>query len=123
MRTASVTATITGSGPERWVHSDVSIRPGIPRFAIHGVCKDAAVEIRHMVRSAFDKAGRSMPTGTITAEMDFTVPFEGIPELSITLATAILLASEQISPEMMEGALLKRTDNEIIRLASSLAVP
>lgn len=120
MKTASITATIAGSGPERWVHADVAIRPGMPRFAIHGVCKDAAVEIRHMVKSAFDKAGKSMPSGTITADMDFAVPFEGIPELSITLAIAILLASEQIAFEQLSGVALK-SGRESIAICSNAA--
>lgn len=123
MQAASVTATITGSGPERWVHADVTIRPGIPQFAIHGITKDAAIKVRHMVRSSFEKAGKSMPSGTITADMDFELPFEGIPELSITLATAMLLASKQISPDALNNVALMRNGQERILLSPTLAVP
>lgn len=117
MRSASITATITGNGPERWIRADVTVRPGIPQFAIHGVCEATAVEMRRITKAALEKRGYSLPSLSITADVDLAVPFEGIVEISFTLAIALLVATEQIVQDSLaEKALAPSSAGECIHL-------
>lgn len=113
MKSASITTTIIGNGPKRWIHADVTIRPGIPQFAIRGVCKATAIEMRRLVIGALIKRGYSIPFCSITADMDFAVPFEGIAEISFALAAAILAASGQIDVQQLAGIAISENNEEV----------
>lgn len=64
--------------------------------------------------------GYVLPSETIAADLNFATPFEGIPELSITLAIALLDATKQIAPDSLSDVtLVSNLAPERIRLRAA----
>jgi magnesium chelatase family protein len=95
------TFTIEGLQTRR-VTVEVDVRRGLPAFAIVGLADAAVREARERVQAAILNSGFEFPPRRITANLaPGDVPKAG-PGLDLALACAVLAASGQLSPRLLD---------------------
>lgn len=109
----------------RPVTVEVDIRPGLPGFTIVGLADAAVREARDRVHAAILNSGFQFPARRITANLaPADVPKIG-PGLDLALACAVLAASGQISPDLLDSHALfgeLSLDGEVRGCHGTLAV-
>ncbi len=109
----------------RHVVVEVNVRRGLPSFTIVGLADAAVREARERVRTAILNSGFDFPAKRITANLaPSDVPKAGAA-LDLSLACALLAASEQLSRERLEShALLGELalDGSVRRSRGTLAI-
>lgn len=85
------------------VEVEVDVSPGLPAFNIVGLPDAAVSEAKERVRAAIRNSGYDFPSRRITVNLaPADIRKEG-PALDLPIALGILAATEQISPELLEG--------------------
>jgi magnesium chelatase family protein len=96
------TFTIDGVQPRQvWV--EVDIRTGLPSFTIVGLGDTAVRESRDRIRAAILNSGFRFPDRRITANLAPASLRKAGPGFDAALALALLVASEQLPAEGLEG--------------------
>jgi magnesium chelatase family protein len=86
----------------RRVTVEVDIRPGLPAFSVVGLADTSIREARERVHAAVLNSGFAFPARRITANLaPADLPKVG-PGLDLALACALLAASEQLPPRLLE---------------------
>jgi magnesium chelatase family protein len=100
-----VTLAVDGVEARRvWVEAD--IRLGLPTFTIVGLADKAVREARERVRAALINSGFEFPQKRITVNLAPASLRKIGPGFDLPLAIALLVASEQLRPEALEGCSL-----------------
>jgi magnesium chelatase family protein len=107
-----------------WVEAD--IRQGLPAFTIVGLADKAIREARERVRSAVTNSGHVFPNLRITVNLAPAYLRKIGPGFDLPLAMAILVASEQLDPAVVDdcaivGELSLTGDVRAIRGALAIA--
>ena len=84
-----------------WVEAD--IRLGLPGFTIVGLADKAVREARERVRAAIVNSGHEFPQKRITVNLAPAYLRKMGPGFDLPLAIAILVASDQLEADMVEG--------------------
>ena len=84
-----------------WVEAD--IRLGLPAFTIVGLADKAVREARERVRAAIVNSGHEFPSKRITVNLAPAYLRKIGPGFDLPLAIAILVASDQLEPDAVEG--------------------
>src|SRR5947207_12065568 len=87
-----------------WVECD--IRQGLPTFTVVGLADKAVREARERVRAALVNSGFEFPQKRLTVNLAPASLRKVGPGFDLPLAVALLVASEQLSPEALEGCAL-----------------
>jgi magnesium chelatase family protein len=88
----------------REVGVEVDVRGGLPSFTIVGLPDAAVRESRERVRAALVNSGFEFPQKRITVNLaPANLPKAG-PGFDLAIAAGVLVASEQLSPELVGGA-------------------
>jgi magnesium chelatase family protein len=96
------TFAIDGVQPRQvWV--EVDIRTGLPSFTIVGLGDTAVRESRDRIRAAILNSGFRFPDRRITANLAPASLRKAGPGFDAALALAVLVASEQLPAEGLEG--------------------
>ena len=97
-----ITSRSTASTPARvWVEAD--IRQGLPAFTVVGLADKAVREARERVRAAMVNSGYEFPLRRITVNLAPAYLRKVGPAFDLPLAVALLVASDQLEPEAIEG--------------------
>jgi magnesium chelatase family protein len=100
-----ITFAISGvEGRRVWVELD--IRQGLPAFTIVGLADKAVREARERVRSAIVNSGFAFPLQRITVNLAPASVRKVGPGFDLPLAVALLVASEQLGTEAVDGCAL-----------------
>ncbi len=98
-----ITFAIDGVESRRvWVEADIR-SSGLPAFTIVGLADKAIREARERVRSAMTNSGHTFPQGRITVNLAPAYLRKIGPGFDLPLAVALLVASEQLEAEAIEG--------------------
>ena len=84
-----------------WVEAD--IRLGLPAFTVVGLADKAVREARERVRAAMVNSGYEFPLRRITVNLAPAYLRKVGPAFDLPLAVALLVASDQLEPEAIEG--------------------
>lgn len=95
------TFAIDGVEPQR-VSVEVDIRPGLPAFTIVGLGDAAVRESRERIRAAIGNCGLEFPQRRITANLAPASLRKAGPGFDAALALAVLAASGQLAPNLLE---------------------
>jgi magnesium chelatase family protein len=87
----------------RPVAVEVHVTTGLPGFAIVGLPDTACRESRDRVRAAITSAGLNWPQKKITVNLAPSGVRKGGAGLDLAIAVGLLVASEQLAPELVEG--------------------
>ena len=94
-------------GVEAWpVLVEVVISNGIPSFSIVGMADATILESRERVKAALRASGFSMPTDKIVVNLAPGALRKTGSGFDLPIALGILVASGQINPELVSGALV-----------------
>jgi magnesium chelatase family protein len=85
------------------VRVEVDVRSGLPSFALSGLPDAAVRESRERVRAALSNTGFKFPLERITANLAPADLRKAGPGFDLAIAAALLIASEQLSPEALAG--------------------
>ncbi|MBA2516029.1 MAG: YifB family Mg chelatase-like AAA ATPase [Solirubrobacterales bacterium] len=97
-----LTFTLDGVESRRvWVEAD--IRSGLPAFTVVGLADKAVREARERVRAAIVNSGFEFPFKRITVNLAPASLHKVGPGFDLPLAVAVLVASGQLSGEVIEG--------------------
>lgn len=88
------------------VEVEVDIRQGLPKIIIVGLPDAAVQESRERVQSAIKNSGLSFPRKHITVNLAPASVRKAGPVYDLPIALGILVASEQVPAESVEGALV-----------------
>jgi magnesium chelatase family protein len=100
-----ITFAIAGvEGRRVWVEAD--IRQGLPTFTVVGLADKAVREARERVRAALVNSGFEFPQKRLTVNLAPASLRKVGPGFDLPLAVALLVASEQLSAEALEGCAL-----------------
>lgn len=96
------TFTLIGVEAEE-VHVEVDVTRGLPAFSLVGLPDAAVRESRERVRSAIVNSGFEFPLRRITASLAPADVRKAGPALDLAIAAALLAASGQLAPSVLEG--------------------
>jgi magnesium chelatase family protein len=97
-----ITFAVDGVDARRvWVEAD--IRLGLPAFTVVGLADKAVREARERVRAAMINSGYEFPLRRITVNMAPAYLRKVGPAFDLPLAVALLVASAQLEPEVIES--------------------
>lgn len=100
---ASVRSTTLLGVVGRAVEVEVHVGVGLPGFTIVGQPDEVCRESRDRVRAAFLSRGFSWPNRRITVNLAPSGERKGGSGLDLAIAIAVLVADEQLSPELIGG--------------------
>ena len=87
----------------RPVAVEVHVTGGLPAFTIVGLPDTACRESRDRVRAAITSAGLTWPQKKVTVNLAPSGVRKGGAGLDLAIAVGLLVASEQLAPELVEG--------------------
>jgi magnesium chelatase family protein len=85
------------------VDVEVDVSRGLPMFAVVGLPDAAVREARERVRAAIRNAGYEMPARRVTVNLAPADQRKEGPAFDLPIALGILIATEQLPPEALEG--------------------
>jgi magnesium chelatase family protein len=109
----------------REVQVEVHVGPGLPAFSLVGLPDAAVRESRERVRAALVNSGFKFPQQRITANLAPADLRKAGPGFDLAIAAALLVASDQLSPERIERTALAgelALDGSIRPVAGTLAI-